>query len=169
MIANINHIESPVNKGAYRKRLSTTWLLPMAYITKHSHSIVLFPSWEGGQGIHVRISIVQLGFIELLCVNAQPLHNVKTIKRSPRRRIMQSVLTFAQQRKKFSHELLKCWPQSSGWNILAQRHNHPIAGCNVWFKERLRLKGSYFLNLLLKWGWKVTRLGLLTIRLKWKA
>jgi hypothetical protein len=51
---------------------------------------------------------VQLGFIELLYVNAQPLHEVKIIKRTPRRRIMQSVLAFAQHRKKVNHELLEC-------------------------------------------------------------
>jgi hypothetical protein len=52
--------------------------------------------------------IVQLGSIELLYVNAQPLHKVKIIKRTPRRRILQLVLIFAQQRKKVSHELHKC-------------------------------------------------------------
>jgi hypothetical protein len=51
---------------------------------------------------------VQLDFIELLYVNAQPLHKVKIIKRTRRRRIIQSVLAFAQQRKKVSHELLEC-------------------------------------------------------------
>jgi hypothetical protein len=54
----------------------------MAYITKHSHSIILFPSW-GKQGIHVRISIFQLGFIEFLYVSAQPLHKVKIAKQNP--------------------------------------------------------------------------------------
>jgi hypothetical protein len=38
---------------------------------------------------------VQLGSIELLYVNAQPLHKVKIIKQIPRRRIMQSVLTWS--------------------------------------------------------------------------
>jgi hypothetical protein len=42
----------------------------------------------------VRMIMMQLGSIELLYVNAQPLHNVKTIKRTPGRRIMQSVLAF---------------------------------------------------------------------------
>jgi hypothetical protein len=51
---------------------------------------------------------VQLGSIELLYINAQPLHKVKIIKCTPRRKIMQSVLAFAQQRKKVSHKLLEC-------------------------------------------------------------
>jgi hypothetical protein len=38
---------------------------------------------------------VQLGSIELLYVNAQPLHKVKIIKQIPRRRIMQSVLAWS--------------------------------------------------------------------------
>jgi hypothetical protein len=46
----------------------------------------------GNQGIYVRIFIVQLGSIELLYITAQPLHKVKITKRTPRKRIMQSVL-----------------------------------------------------------------------------
>jgi hypothetical protein len=38
---------------------------------------------------------VQLGSIELLYVNAQPLHKVKIIKRNHIRRIIQSVIAFA--------------------------------------------------------------------------
>jgi hypothetical protein len=91
----------------------------MAYITKHSHSIVLFPSLRA-QGIHVRISIVQLGSIELLYVNAQLLHKVKIIKRTPRRRIMQSVLAFAQQKgRKLVVSFSNVDPQSSSSNPLA--------------------------------------------------
>jgi hypothetical protein len=52
--------------------------------------------------------IVQLGSIELLNVNAQPLHKVKIIKQTPRRRIMQSVLAFAKEQKKVSRELYEC-------------------------------------------------------------
>jgi hypothetical protein len=48
---------------------------------------------------------VQLGPIELLNVNAQPLHKVKIINRAPRRRIMQSVLAFTKDQKKVSHKL----------------------------------------------------------------
>jgi hypothetical protein len=51
---------------------------------------------------------VQLGSIELLYVNSQPLHKVKIINRTPRRRIMQLVLAFAKQQKKVSLELHKC-------------------------------------------------------------
>jgi hypothetical protein len=40
---------------------------------------------------------VPLGSKELLYVNAQPLHKVKITKRTPRRRIMQSVLAFAKK------------------------------------------------------------------------
>jgi hypothetical protein len=54
----------------------------MAYITKHSHSIVLTPSW-GKQGILVWIFIVQLGFIELLYVSAQTLNKVNITKQNP--------------------------------------------------------------------------------------
>jgi hypothetical protein len=54
----------------------------MAYITKHSHSISLTRSW-GKQGIFVRISIMQLSFIELLYVSAQPLHNINVTKQNP--------------------------------------------------------------------------------------
>jgi hypothetical protein len=79
----------------------------MAYITKHSHSIIPIPSW-GKQGILVRIFIVQLGSIELLYVNAQPLHKVKFTTRTPRRRIKQLVLAFAKERKKVSLELHEC-------------------------------------------------------------
>jgi hypothetical protein len=42
---------------------------------------------------------MQLGSIELLYVNTQPLYKVKIIKR---------MLAFAQQRKKVSRELHKC-------------------------------------------------------------
>jgi hypothetical protein len=56
---------------------------------------------RGTQGIRVRISIVQLGSIELLYVNAQPLHKVKITTQTPRRRIMQSVLAFAKNERKF--------------------------------------------------------------------
>jgi hypothetical protein len=48
---------------------------------------------------------VQLGSIELLYVNAQPLHKVKIIKWTPRRRIMLSVLAFAKEWEKDSLEL----------------------------------------------------------------
>jgi hypothetical protein len=65
MIANINR-----EKGPYREQLSTTCLLSMAYITKHSHIIVIFFR-RGKQGILVRGSIVQLVSIELLHINAQ--------------------------------------------------------------------------------------------------
>jgi hypothetical protein len=51
---------------------------------------------------------VQIGFIELLYINAQPLHKVKIIKQTPRRRIMQSVLAFAIEQKKVSLELHEC-------------------------------------------------------------
>jgi hypothetical protein len=51
---------------------------------------------------------MQLGSIELLNVNAQALHKVNIIKRTPRRRIMELVLAFAQERKKVSRELLEC-------------------------------------------------------------
>jgi hypothetical protein len=51
---------------------------------------------------------VQLGSIELLYINAQPIHKVKIIKRTPRRRIMQSVLAFVKERKKVSLELHEC-------------------------------------------------------------
>jgi hypothetical protein len=87
-----------VSRGAYRERLSTTRLLRMAYNTKHSHTIVLYSSW-GKQDILVRMIKMQLGSIELLYVNTQPLYKVKIIKR---------MLAFAQQRKKVSRELHKC-------------------------------------------------------------
>jgi hypothetical protein len=51
---------------------------------------------------------VQLGSIELLYVNAKPLHKVKITKRTPRRMIMQSVFAFAQERRKVSLELHEC-------------------------------------------------------------
>jgi hypothetical protein len=51
---------------------------------------------------------VQLGSIELLYINAQPIHKVKIIKRTPRRRIMQSVLAFVKEQKKVSLELHEC-------------------------------------------------------------
>jgi hypothetical protein len=54
----------------------------MTYITKHSHSINLTPLW-GKQGILVRISIMQLSFIELLYLNTQPMHKVKITKQNP--------------------------------------------------------------------------------------
>jgi hypothetical protein len=62
LIANINHIEPPVSRGAYRDCLFTTWLLPKAYITKHSHSIILIPLWGGKQDILVRVFLMQLSF-----------------------------------------------------------------------------------------------------------
>jgi hypothetical protein len=61
--------------------------------------------------------IVQLGSIELLYINAQPLHKVKIIKRNPMRRIMQSMLAFAQEREKVD-------PQRFGSNLFARRRNH---------------------------------------------
>jgi hypothetical protein len=42
LIVNINHIEPPSREGAaYHERLSITRLLPMAYITKHSHMCIV--------------------------------------------------------------------------------------------------------------------------------
>jgi hypothetical protein len=67
---------------AYRERLSTTRLLLMAYITKYSHSIGLTLTW-GKHGILVRVSKMQLSFIELLYVSAQPLHKVNVTKQNP--------------------------------------------------------------------------------------
>jgi hypothetical protein len=63
--------------------------------------------------------IVQLGSIELMYVNAQPLHKVKIIKRTPRRRIMQLMLTFAKEQKKLVASFTNVDPQSSGSNLLA--------------------------------------------------
>jgi hypothetical protein len=40
-VANIIHIEPPSWEGAYREWLSTTRLLPVAYISRYSQSIVL--------------------------------------------------------------------------------------------------------------------------------
>jgi hypothetical protein len=54
----------------------------MVYFTMHSQSIVLIHH-GGKQGILVRISIMQLSFIEFLYVSAQPLHKVKIVKRNP--------------------------------------------------------------------------------------
>jgi hypothetical protein len=51
---------------------------------------------------------VQLGSIELIYVNAQPLQKVKITTQTPRRRIMQSVLAFAKEQEKVSLELHKC-------------------------------------------------------------
>jgi hypothetical protein len=51
---------------------------------------------------------VQLGSIELLYVNAQSLHKVKIIKQNLIRRIIQLVLAFAKEQKKFSLELQEC-------------------------------------------------------------
>jgi hypothetical protein len=51
------------------------------------------------------ITTTKVWSIELQYVNAQPSHKLKIIKRTPRRRIMQLVLAFAQERKKVSHEL----------------------------------------------------------------
>jgi hypothetical protein len=65
---------------------------------------------------------MQLGSIELLYVNAQPLHKIKIIKRTPRRTIMQSVLAFAQQWKKVL-SLTYVDPQSFGSNLLDWRYN----------------------------------------------
>jgi hypothetical protein len=48
----------------------------MAYFTKHSHSIVLFPSC-GKQGIHVRVFIMKLIPTEFLYLSAHPLHKVR--------------------------------------------------------------------------------------------
>jgi hypothetical protein len=48
--------------------------------------------------------IVQLGFIELLYINAQALHKVKIMKQN-HVRIMQSILAFAKEQKKVSLKL----------------------------------------------------------------
>jgi hypothetical protein len=40
-VANKINIEPPSWEGAYHEWLSTTRLLPVAYISKHSHSIIL--------------------------------------------------------------------------------------------------------------------------------
>jgi hypothetical protein len=69
-------------KGPYHEWLPTTRPLPIACITKHNHSIVL--THHGGkQGILVMISIMQLSFIELVYVSAQPLHNVNITNWNP--------------------------------------------------------------------------------------
>jgi hypothetical protein len=138
-----------VSRGAYRERLSTTRLLRMAYNTKHSHTIVLYSSW-GKQDILVRMIKMQLGSIELLYVNTQPLYKVKIIKR---------MLSFAQQRKKVSHELHKCWPLSSSSNLLDWHHNHlchnEMQDLN---KNEQRQTRTLLPWLALKAAWKVTRL-----------
>jgi hypothetical protein len=56
---------------------------------------------------------VQLGSIELLYVNALPLYKVKIIKRTRRRRTMQSVLAFAKNERKLVLSFTKVDPQSS--------------------------------------------------------
>jgi hypothetical protein len=55
--------------------------------------------------------IVQIGSIKLLYVNAQALHKVKIMKRTPRRRIMQSVLAFAKNRRKLVLNFMNVDPQ----------------------------------------------------------
>jgi hypothetical protein len=64
--------------------LSTTRLLPIAYTTKYS-ILSLLTFHRVKQGSHVRVSIMQLSFIELLHVSAQPLHKVKISIRKPRK------------------------------------------------------------------------------------
>jgi hypothetical protein len=54
----------------------------VAYITKHSHCIGLTTTWSK-QGILARVSIMQLSFIELLYLSAQPLHKVNITEQNP--------------------------------------------------------------------------------------
>jgi hypothetical protein len=61
---------------------------------------------------------VQLGSIELLYVNAQPLHKVKIIKRTPRRRIIQSMLAFAKNRRKLVLSFTNVDPKASARTFL---------------------------------------------------
>jgi hypothetical protein len=61
---------------------------------------------------------VQLGSIELLYVNAQPLHKVKIIKRTPRRRIIQSMLAFAKNRRKLVLSFTNADPKASARTFL---------------------------------------------------
>jgi hypothetical protein len=68
--------------------------------------------------------IVQLGSIELLYVDAQPLHKVKIIKQTPMRRIMQSMLAFAKNGRKLVLSFTNVDPQSFGSNFLSRRCNH---------------------------------------------
>jgi hypothetical protein len=64
---------------------------------------------RGKQGIHVRIFIVQLGSIELLFINAQPIHKVNIIKRKPIEGLCnQCLFLLENRRKKVSHEVLDC-------------------------------------------------------------
>jgi hypothetical protein len=73
------HRASIGRKGPIGRGLSTTRLLPIAYTTKHSIlSLLTFHRCK--QGSHVRVSIMQLSFIELLYVSAQPLHSGKDFK-----------------------------------------------------------------------------------------
>jgi hypothetical protein len=60
------------------------------------------------QGSHVRKFIMQLGSIELLNVNAQPLRNINLIRQKPIERSMQSVLASTEENKKVSFQLHKC-------------------------------------------------------------
>jgi hypothetical protein len=63
--------------------LSATRLLPIAYTTKRS-ILSLLTFHRGKQASYVRVSIMQLSFIELLHVSAQPLHKVKILIQKPR-------------------------------------------------------------------------------------
>jgi hypothetical protein len=57
----LNQIEPPSIERAYRERIATTRLLPIAYTTKHS-ILSLYFFHRGKQSGLVRVFLVQLGF-----------------------------------------------------------------------------------------------------------
>jgi hypothetical protein len=116
----------------------------------------------------VRISIVQLGSIELLFVNAQPLHKVKIIIWTPREGVCNRCLPLLNKKRKLVASFSNVDPQSSGLNLLARCHNH------LCHKEMQDLENDYddknlTTLLTLKAAQKATRLGLLSMWLKRKA
>jgi hypothetical protein len=74
---------------------------------------------RGKQGIHVRISIVQLGSIEVLYINPQPLHKVNIIKRKPIEGLCKRCLPLLKNGRELVLSFTDVDPQSSGSNLLA--------------------------------------------------
>jgi hypothetical protein len=67
---------------------------------------------------------VELDFIELLYVNAQPLYKVNIIKRKPIEGLCNWYLPLLNKERKLVMSVSNVDPQSSSSNLLARRCNH---------------------------------------------
>jgi hypothetical protein len=112
--SNIIHIEPPSWEGTYREWLLTTRLLPVAYFTKHSHSIVLIHR-GGNQGILVGFSLMQLSFHRIPIRKCTTIAGNKVCNVKSYRRLCNRCLPCSRERELVSTQLGECCPPIASW------------------------------------------------------